>query len=172
MKYYSPSNYCPIDEGVHRCAFPTKLNMPYLLNLGIDLVLMLSAVSPELLEGSEASFEVHESSMEALLDDLKPENGKAGNLTDNSLTAHVHERKRDANERQIAKALDLIERCRQSGRSVTIMCCTGRFLTGLVAACLRKTRHQWNLSSCLEEMRRYSGCGQISHELYVERYSA
>jgi len=117
------------------------------------------------------SFELFESSLSTLLDDLidlQPELGKNGEIFDDAIKI-ASEKKRDKNVRQITKALKFIEGCRESGRSVIIICCTGRFLTGVITACLRKTRHLWKMSSCLEEMRRFSGMSnQINHELYVE----
>lgn len=52
-----------------------------------------------------------------------------------------------------------------------VMCRTGRSLTGVVLACLRKLQH-WSLISIFEEYRRYAGGSRLQqqHEQFIELF--
>ncbi len=55
---------------------------------------------------------------------------------------------------------------------ILIICKTGRFLTGVTIACLRKLQ-KWSYVSIYEEYRRYSlGRIQSQHEEFIEMYDS
>jgi tyrosine-protein phosphatase OCA1 len=71
-------------------------------------------------------------------------------------------------EETALKALDII--LDTSQYPLLVMCNLGRHRTGTVVGCLRKVQ-KWNLTSILEEYRRYAGTKvRLTNEQFIELF--
>jgi tyrosine-protein phosphatase SIW14 len=72
-------------------------------------------------------------------------------------------------EEMITDSLRVIER--GAAYPVMVMCRSGRTLTGVLVACLRKLQ-RWSLISIFEEFRRFAGGSRLQsqHEQFIELY--
>jgi tyrosine-protein phosphatase OCA1 len=73
------------------------------------------------------------------------------------------------NEQVVTTSLQII--ANESSHPVMLVCKSGRALTGVVVACLRKLQ-KWSMTSIFEEYRRYSGGSRLQpqQEQFIEIY--
>lgn len=72
-------------------------------------------------------------------------------------------------EEMVTESLKLI--ADKQNYPMMVMCRTGKSLTGVVLACLRKLQH-WSLISIFEEYRRFAGGSRLQqqHEQFIELF--
>lgn len=146
--YIPPINYGMVEEDLYRSGVPNELNFPFLEKLQLRKVVY---VAPDELPSQYLNF----------LDDHNIELVPVGWEGDQSPWMPI-------SEEVVLSALD--QMLDPANYPLHVMCNLGRHRTGTVVGCLRKLQC-WNLTSVLEEYRRYAG-GKVRllNEQFIELF--
>jgi protein tyrosine/serine phosphatase len=146
---FPPMNFNAVDDGLYRSGIPFEINFEFLKTLKLKTVIVLS---PEYLDEKAAKF-----------------------FEDNNIQIIIIEDKMNDSlrglyplaEEMVTEALQIISS--KHNLPLLVICKTGKNLTGVVVACLRKLQ-QWSFASIFEEYRRYAGLSRLQqqHEQFVE----
>lgn len=170
-KYYPPPNYCQVNEGLWRSAFPSaKYCMPFLDKCVAPTHIVVLYYWPvEEFGKQSSSFDFYSSNMENIASDL---DNRGGNLSDFTVNNAAHMERSDENRQKVKAILNFIRECEDKKEKVLLVCSTGKHLSSLVVACYRKLFDKWAYSSIFEEMRRFRGVGsaQLPMEQMVEMW--
>ncbi|BAM81328.1 hypothetical protein, conserved [Cyanidioschyzon merolae strain 10D] len=146
--FIPPINFSWVEEDLYRSGVPNELNYPFLEKLNLRKVLYLS---PDELPPQFLNF----------LDDHDIELVPVGWDSDQTPWMPI-------SEEVVLAALDVI--LDTENYPLHVMCNLGRHRTGTVIGCLRKLQ-QWNLTSVLEEYRRYvGGKVRLLNEQFIELF--
>jgi len=150
-----PPNFGTVESNLYRSGQPSELSFPFLEELSLKTVIWLAPEDPnESLYASDSSL---------LLVTRADESMRLNSqqfLEDHSiqlfhLGAEDYAATYDPlSEETVLQALDLVLNPQNSPSM--IMCAQGRHRTGTCVGCLRKLQ-RWNLTSILEEYRRFAG---------------
>lgn len=170
-KYYPPPNYCQVNEGLWRSAFPSaKYCMPFLKeHVAPQHIVVLYYWPADEFSKQTSSFDFYVSNMEIIASDLDT---RCGNMSDFTVNNAAHMERDEVNRMKVKAILDFIRECEGRKEKVLVVCSTGKHLTSLVVACYRKRYDKWAFSSIFEEMRRFRGVGsaQLPMEQMVEKW--
>eukprot|EP00824_Muranothrix_gubernata_P014457 TRINITY_DN30033_c0_g1_i1.p1 TRINITY_DN30033_c0_g1~~TRINITY_DN30033_c0_g1_i1.p1 ORF type:complete len:493 (+),score=56.00 TRINITY_DN30033_c0_g1_i1:52-1479(+) len=146
--YCPPINYGMVEDDLHRSGQPNQLNFPFLERLGLNTVIYLAADEPtqpflNFCDDQEINF-IH-LGMDGPRNPWKP-----------------------ISEETVLAALEII--LNPQNHPLHVMCNLGRHRTGTLIGCLRKLQ-RWNLTSILEEYRRYAGSKvRLMNEQFIELF--
>ncbi|RPB10530.1 protein-tyrosine phosphatase [Morchella conica CCBAS932] len=148
-KLVPPPNFCQVEEGLFRSGQPTSINLSFLSELKLKTIVWLAVEEPD----------------ETLL----------GWLDDNNLTLYhlgLQEGGAPWDAITVESITDALEHIiNPSNFPILVSCSMGRHRTGTVIGCLRRLQG-WNLSSTLEEYRRFTGNrrNRLENELRIEYF--
>jgi tyrosine-protein phosphatase OCA1 len=128
-----PQNFGLVEENLYRSGQPNELNFPFLERLQLKTVLFIAPEDPN----------------KRFLDFVDDQEITLHHLGSNSSNSWD-----PISEEVVLECLELVLDPRNY--PIMVMCNLGRHRTGTVIGCLRKLQ-RWNLSSILEEYRRYAG---------------
>lgn len=146
---FPPMNFNTVDDCLYRSGVPFEINFEFLKSLKLKTVIILS---PEYIDETVVKF-----------------------FEDNNIEIKVIQDKMNDSlrglfplaEEMVIEALQVISN--KHNLPLLVICKTGKNLTGVVIACLRKLQ-QWSFASIFEEYRRYAGLSRLQqqHEQFVE----
>ncbi|CEQ39549.1 SPOSA6832_01077, partial [Sporobolomyces salmonicolor] len=143
-----PPNYGIVEEGLYRSGQPTELNFPFVEELGLKSVVWLAPEDPN----------------EAFLQFLEDHQIRLFHLGSEAFAATYD----PLSEETVLQALDTV--LNPDNAPVMVMCAQGRHRTGTCIGILRKLQ-RWNLTSVLEEYRRYAGPKvRVLNEQFIELF--
>lgn len=145
---FAPVNYGMVTEELHRSAMPEPRHFSFLELLGIQSIIVLSpsGATPDLARWAVAHgvTVIHPSSVHV---------GKSTTLS----------------EQAAAQVVSMLLG-NQLTTPVLVTCPSGRYRTGLVVGCLRKTQ-RWNTAAIVDEYRRFAeGRARAENEDFVESF--
>jgi len=151
MRHVIPPNFGYVEENLYRCGVPTVLSFPFLERLKLRTVVYLAPDEPS----------------EAFLNFVEDQEIRFVHLGKESIYQSQNPWN-PISEDMVIKALKHI--LDNSAYPLLIMCNQGRHRTGTVVGCFRKLQG-WNLTSILEEYRRYAGNKvRILNEQFIELF--
>eukprot|EP00761_Pharyngomonas_kirbyi_P001200 gb/GECH01001203.1/.p1 GENE.gb/GECH01001203.1/~~gb/GECH01001203.1/.p1 ORF type:complete len:166 (+),score=41.82 gb/GECH01001203.1/:1-498(+) len=147
-RYIPPVNFGYVEEDFYRSGQPSELNFPFLEQLSLKTIIYMAPDDPS------PAFQTFIQDQEIVLYHI----GKSGT---NVAWGPVSE---DMVLQALEKILD------PSHYPLAVMCNLGRHRTGTLVGCLRKLQ-RWNLTSILEEYRRYAGSKvRLENEQFIELF--
>lgn len=154
MYYIPPQNFGLVEDNLYRSGQPNELNFPFLEKLGLKTIVFLAPEDPN----------------RRFIDFIDDQDIVLHHLGCNS-TGNGWEA---LSEEVVLEALELLLDPRNY--PLMVMCNLGRHRTGYpsnpgtVVGCLRKLQN-WNLTSILEEYRRYAGSKvRVLSEQFIELF--
>lgn len=153
-RYIPPPNFGYIEENLYRSGHPNVLNFPFLERLKLKTVMYLSPEEPS----QEFLNFIEDQGVEFL--HLGKEDGTATRVGQNAWSP--------LSEELVVRALKIM--LEHDRYPLLVMDNLGRHRVGTVIGCFRKLQH-WNLTSILEEYRRYAGSKvRILNEQFIELF--
>ncbi|KAL0638583.1 tyrosine-protein phosphatase required for protection against superoxide stress (By similarity) [Maublancomyces gigas] len=148
-KLVPPPNFCQVEEGLFRSGQPTGINLSFLSELKLKAIVWLAVEEPN----------------EALLGWVDDRDIKLYHLG-------LQEGGAPWDAITVESITDALEHIINPENFPILVCCAmGRHRTGTVIGCLRRLQG-WNLSSTLEEYRRFTGSrrNRLENELRIEYF--
>ncbi|KAJ1421390.1 protein-tyrosine phosphatase [Ochromonadaceae sp. CCMP2298] len=151
---FPPVNFNAVEEGLYRSGMPFELNFEFLKTLKLRTVVVLSSHFVD--EALSGFFE------EQGINVVYGENAVSVSDTLRGVVLPFA-------EEMVIETLKVLSN--KINYPVLVTCKTGKTLTGVVVACLRKLC-RWSLISIYEEFRRYAGGSRLQqqHEQFVELF--
>lgn len=148
--FLPPANFGLVEEDLFRSGQPSELNFPFLERLKLKTVIYLS----------------HEEPTQPFLDFLDDQ--EIDIVRPNGWDEQANNPASPISEEEILSALQVI--LSPNRYPLHVMCSLGRHRTGTLIGCLRKLQ-RWNLTSILEEYRRYAGSKvRLLSEQFIELF--
>ncbi|CAD6891029.1 unnamed protein product [Tilletia controversa] len=143
-----PPNFGIVEENLYRSGQPDQLNFPFLEKLNLKTIIWLAPEEPDLAFSDFCKYQ---------------------GITLHHLGVLYQTNASDPiTEQVVLQALHYL--VQPSTYPAFVMCNLGRHRTGTVVGCLRKLQ-SWNLSSILDEYRRYAGTKvRVLNEQFIELF--
>ncbi len=150
-------------EDLYRSGQPSSLNFPHLAQLGLKTIIFLAPDQPS----QEFLNFVTDQEIEFL--HLGSPHWNNHNASRQTSSKNVNNSQLGLiSEELVLDALEII--LERENYPILVMCNLGRHRTGTVIGCLRKLQ-RWNLTSILEEYRRYAGTKvRLQNEQFIELF--
>mmetsp|Transcript_8521 Transcript_8521/g.14138 ORF Transcript_8521/g.14138 Transcript_8521/m.14138 type:complete len:215 (+) Transcript_8521:56-700(+) len=172
---FPPLNFNQVEEGIYRSGIPFELNFEFLKTLKLRTVVILSS---NYVDDSLSHF-FEENHVHVIYGENMTGIAEKGYLMGKGGVHHIggHHHGRRYNmrgvlpfaEETVTETLKVLSD--KANYPVLVICKTGKNLTGVVVACLRKLQ-RWTLISIYEEFRRYAGGSRLQqqHEQFIELF--
>jgi tyrosine-protein phosphatase OCA1 len=149
-----PPNFGMVEENIYRCSAPSPNHFPFLETLHLRTVVLLTDTHDEIFLRW-----MGESNIRAATP-LDAPDGVVG--------VSNHRGSMALTEPTVIEILELL--LDPHNYPVLVTCSMGRYRTGITVGCLRKLQG-WNLSSILEEYRRFAGSkSRLDNEEFIELF--